>query len=252
MCLLMDSKQSTSRLEWWAGCRLEKIHVRFWFSREPCHRCSLLSLPVPVAVCRAPELEFGVLGVLSFKNYFFNYWQFALCPSSCYSYGWVHLPGGWDRRQPWARPGALTAPKPEAPPLPPAAIPAGWGTAPPRSWWPLCQAAASASDAPACWGQQSDTVRPGSDRAATREAAGEASTGVPCPSAGITVPTGEVWCGMDPGARGRSRICHSPKPFPAGGPLWLEHVLCSDFSQCKGPAQDPFQPLHTWNSPLPL
>lgn len=42
-------------------------------SVQPCHRHSLSSLPVPVAVRGAPELEFGVLGVLSFKNYFSNY-----------------------------------------------------------------------------------------------------------------------------------------------------------------------------------
>lgn len=89
-----------------------------------------------------------------------------------------------------------------------------------------------------------------SDRAArehTGEATGKASTGNSCASAGIPLPTGEVWRGMDSGGRGTSRICHCPKPFPAGGPLklWLEHVLCSDFSQCEGPAQEPFQPLHT-------
>lgn len=40
---------------------------------QPCHRRSLSSLPVPAAVCGAPELEFGLLRVLSCKNHFFNY-----------------------------------------------------------------------------------------------------------------------------------------------------------------------------------
>lgn len=40
---------------------------------QPCHGRSLSSLPVPAAVCGAPELGFAVLGVLSLKNYFFNH-----------------------------------------------------------------------------------------------------------------------------------------------------------------------------------
>lgn len=51
------------RLEEEDGEDLEKIHGSFWFS-------SLSSLPVPVAACRAPELQFGASGVLSFNNCF--------------------------------------------------------------------------------------------------------------------------------------------------------------------------------------
>lgn len=53
----------------WLQAREDQREV----SVQPCPTRSLLSLPVPVALCTAPELEFGVLGVLSFKNNFFNY-----------------------------------------------------------------------------------------------------------------------------------------------------------------------------------
>lgn len=183
---------------------MEKIWRRSTgaFGSAPSRPYQCQSLPAELQSCNSVRRGFFLLTIA---------FEFALCPTP----GWVQLPGGWDEAAPGTDRGSQCS--------------AGGGSSS-ASGLSCCGSggmrSCTSSELMATLSGCSQRFRcssvlgtarghreTASDTATHGHSTGIAAIGISCPSAGMAVPKGEVWRGMDLCARGDrqnlSFYCHS-------------------------------------------